>query len=66
MSFIELTRVDNTAILLNKYHITSVSRSVDHPNKRLIIRMNNGQTQEVLDDYKTVVLLLEGKYDACK
>ena len=66
MSFIELTRPDNTAILLNKYHITSVSQSVDYPKSRLMIRMNNGQTQEVIDAYEDVKEMLEGKTDACK
>lgn len=65
MSFIELTRPDNTSILINKYHISTISNSVSNKD-RLVIKMNNGQTQEVIDDYKDVKLILEGKIDACK
>lgn len=65
MSFIELTRADKTAILLNKYHISSVSMSLDNPG-HIKIRMNNGSVQDVMDSYEDVKDILAGKTDVCK
>lgn len=64
-NFIELTRVDNTPLLLNKYHISTVSQSVQYPN-RITIRMNNGSVQDVIDSYEDVKDILAGKTDVCK
>lgn len=64
-NFIELTRTDGCAILMNKHHITTVSKSLTN-EKNSVVRFNNGQYQEVIDSYDEIKLILEGKIDACK
>lgn len=69
-SFVELTvndgRKDNddTMVLINRYHISSVSRNLY--TKKTIIRMHNGTGFEVDETYETVKEVLGGKFDACK
>ena len=63
--FIELTRPDGCAILLNKYHITLVTRSVTN-NTTVVVRLNNGLYQEVTEPYEEVKAFLEEKTYACK
>ena len=65
MSFIELTRIDGEKILINKYHVSSVSKSLGR-EKCLVVRLNSGQMQEITDDYNSVKVLLEGKNNECK
>jgi uncharacterized protein YlzI (FlbEa/FlbD family) len=45
--------VDGTYILINKYHITTVSQSVHNPES-LTIRFNNGSVQDVSNEYEEV------------
>lgn len=64
-NFVELTRVDGSYILINKYHITSISQSVNNPGN-LTIRFNNGSVQDVSNEYEEVKAFIGGKLDACK
>lgn len=64
-AFIELTRVDGTYIMVNKYHITTISHSVNNPGN-LTIRFNNGTVQDVSNEYEEVKAFIGGKLDACK
>lgn len=64
-NFIELTRTDGCAMLMNKHHITTVSKSLTN-EKNSVVRFNNGQYQEVIDPYDDIKFILGEASNACR
>jgi hypothetical protein len=59
-NFIQLTDQYNRAIILNKYHISSVEMSSDDP-KLALVYLNNGQFHYVLGNISQLKGILNGK-----